>query len=419
MPNEKQWLPLFANHKGEVMELSGLTMLARSGNQWVVPESSEMMPLPVGASLVSIPRRIPVGWDGCRPQLISRNTAGYEAQAVAVLLPQGFTRTLLPAYVSPELSTPVPLYGYAAAGFRDGRIWAAAIQTDEHRKWHPRYYNTEGLPRRINRMLAKYPENRLVRQLASCSLQYSCYTAQNIFYQRWEGGLPTMTACNADCLGCISQNHLGVDSPQQRLQFRPSVTEITELGVEHLVHAREAIISFGQGCEGEPSLNASDLAAAIRSIRQHTDRGTINMNTNAGYTEGIIQLCQAGLDSIRVTLFSARAENYGIYHRPHNYRLSDVAATIGYAHEAGTKVSINLLTMPGFTDREEEIESLLAFVRQYGVDMVQLRNLNIDADLLFANVSSGGETMGISGMVSILREELPGVVVGSYSHPVR
>jgi len=419
MPVEEQWLPLFANQKGEVMELPGLTMLGRSGTQWVVPEPSEMMPLPTGASLVSIPGRIPVGWDGCRPQLIGQGTAGAAAQAVAVLLPQGFTRTLLPAHVSPELSTPVPLYGYAAAGFRGGRIWAAAMQTDEHRKWHPRYYNTEGLPGRINRMLAKFPENRLVRQLANCSLQYSCYTAQNVFYQRWEGGLPTMTSCNADCLGCISQNHSGVDSPQQRLQFRPSVIEITELGTEHLVKAREAMISFGQGCEGEPSLNAPDLAAAIRNIRQLTDRGTININTNAGYTEGIRQLCQAGLDSMRVTLFSARAENYGIYHRPYNYCISDVAASICYAHEAGAKVSINLLAMPGFTDREEEIESLLAFVRQYGVDMIQFRNLNIDADLLFTNVSSGGQTMGIRGLVSILQEELPGVAIGSYSHPVR
>ena len=195
-----------------------------------------------------------------------------------------------------------------------------------------------------------------------------------------------------------------MDSPQQRLQFRPSVTEITELGVEHHGPCSK-IISFGQGCEGEPSLNVrpgsgdSKQFASILTV-------PINHEYQCRDTEGIIQLCQAGLDSIRVTLFSARAENYGIYHRPHNYRLSDVAATIGYAHEAGTKVSINLLTMPGFTDREEEIESLLAFVRQYGVDMVQLRNLNIDADLLFANVSSGGETMGISGMVSILREEL-------------
>ncbi|MEQ8201344.1 MAG: radical SAM protein [Syntrophomonadaceae bacterium] len=419
MPEEKRWLPLFASPKGEVMELPGLTMLARSGSQWVVPESREMIPLPKGAALVSIPGRIPVGWDGTRPRPIDMSTAGRPAQAVAALLPQGFTRTLLPACVSSGLSTPLPLYGYSAVGFRGGRIWVAAIQTDQHRKWHPRHYNTESLPGRISRMLAKFPENRLVRQLANCSLQYSCYTAQNIFYQRWEGGLPTMASCNADCLGCISQNHLGVDSPQQRLNFRPSITEITELGLEHLTQAREGIISFGQGCEGEPSLNAPDLAAAIHNIRQHTDRGTININTNAGYTEGIIKLCRAGLDSMRVTLFSPREENYALYHRPCNYKLEDVITSICYAHQAGVKVSINLLTMPGFTDREEEIESLLSFVRKYGVDMVQLRNLNIDADLLFGSVGSGGETAGIGALVDVLREELPAVVIGSYTHPVR
>lgn len=419
MPEENQWLPLFANQAGEVMESPGLTMLGRSGNQWVIPERGEMIPLPKGASLIFVPERIPVGWDGKQPRLIGQATGDVTAQVVAALLPQGFTRTLLPAYVSPRVETPVPLYGYAAVGFRRGRIWVAAVQNDEHRKWHPRYYNTEGLPGRISRILAKFPSNRLLRQLANCSLQYGCYTAQNIFYQRWEGGLPTMAACNADCLGCISQDHLGIESPQQRLTFCPSITEISELGLEHLKHAHEGIISFGQGCEGEPSLNASDLAIAIRIIRQDTDRGTININTNAGYTEGIKQLCRSGLDAMRVTMFSSRDENYMLYHRPKNYRLRDVTTSISYAHETGVKVSINLLTMPGFTDRVDEIESLLSFVREYEVDMIQLRNLNIDADLLFERISDGGETTGVGRMIAILRQELPGVVVGSYTYPVR
>lgn len=173
-------------------------------------------------------------------------------------------------------------------------------------EWHPCYYNTEGLPGRINRMLKKYPDNRILRQLANCSLEYSCYTAQNIFYGRWEGGIPAISACNAGCLGCISESHTRVDSPQQRLDFNPTVEEIGEIGLEHLTHAREGIISFGQGCEGEPSLNAANLAAAIINIRHHSQQGTININSNAGYTAGIRQLCAAGLDAIRVTIFPVR-----------------------------------------------------------------------------------------------------------------
>jgi len=419
MATTMRWLPLFANRDGEVMEFPGLEMLARSGLQWVVPEGGEMIPLPNGASLVAVPNQLPVGWDGERPRLLNPPSEGMSIQAVAALLPQGFTRTLLPAYVSPSSSPAIPLLGYAAVGFRAGRIWVAAVQSDLHRNWHPHYFNTEGLPRRISMMLQRFPSNRILRQLAHCALQYSCYTAQNIFYRRWEGGIPTMTACNADCLGCISESHLPVDSPQQRLDFRPSIGEISELGLAHLLQARQGIISFGQGCEGEPSLNAGDLAAAIAHIRLRTDQGTININTNAGYTQGIQQLCRAGLDAVRVTVFSLRQDNYMSYHRPHNYQFSDVTASIEFARQAGVKVSLNLLTLPGFTDREEEVEALLLFVQKYGVDMIQLRNLNIDPDQILRIFPKGGGVIGIPGMIGMLQAELPGTVIGSYTHPVR
>ena len=346
------------------------------------------------------------------------NSAG-TVLAVAALLPQGFTRTLLPACVSPGNSSSLPLLGYAAVGLKDEKIWVAAVQSDEHRKWHPHYYNTSGLSAKISRLLKKYPDNRILRQLARCSLQYSCFTAQNLFYGRWEAGIPTMTACNADCIGCISESHLDSTAPQNRLDFRPSVQEITELGLEHLLHAREGIISFGQGCEGEPSLNADTLAQAIHKIRQGTGQGTINMNSNAGFTEGIKKMADAGLDSLRVTMFSCREDNYNAYHRPKNYRLTDVMKSIKYAHDHGLKVSINLLTFPGFTDREEEIEAWLEMLTQGDVDMLQLRNLNIDPQDLFTHLPAGGEALGITSFLSIFQQELPHLELGSYSHPVR
>lgn len=419
MENNERFLALYANQKGEVLEHPRFGMLGRTGMEWVEPEREEMISLPQGASLVSIPGHIPVAFDNDQVKTFRSALNCQTTQAVAALLPQGFTRTLLPAYVSPENLQDIPLMGYAAVGFKNDKIWVAAVQSDEHRKWHPRYYNTAGLPGRINRMLKKYPDNRIVRQLAYCSLQYSCYTAQNIFYGRWEGGIPTMTACNAGCIGCISESHIKVDSPQQRLEFQPSIQEISQLGLEHLAHAREGIISFGQGCEGEPSLNADTLAQAIIIVREQCQQGTININSNAGYTKGIKQLCQAGLDAMRVTIFSCREENYNSYHRPRNYCLEDVENSIKHAKDQGVRVSLNLLTFPGFTDREEELEALLVFVQKNNVDMIQLRNLNIDADLLFKHIPAGGEILGINNFIHLLKQELPSLAIGSYSHPVK
>lgn len=411
---------LYANNRGEVLEHPDFFMLGRSGTHWLVPENYEIIPLPKGSSLVSIPGTIPAGLGrDDKVTAIERDPAdpGQSIQAVAALLPQGFTRTLLPACVSKD-NKELPLLGYAAVGFKNGKIYVAAVQTDEHNKWHPVNYNTEGLPARINKMLKKFPENRIYRQLAQCSLRYGCFTAQNIFYQRWEGGIPSMTKCNAECLGCISESHSEVVSAQERISFVPSAEEVAQVGLEHLKYAREAIISFGQGCEGEPSLNAKHLAAAVRAIRRESDQGTININTNAGYTEGIKQLCDAGLDSMRVTLFSCIEDNYLRYHRPLNYGLADVIDSIEYARDQGVFVSLNLLAFPGLTDREEEAYTLLDFVKKHRVNMIQMRNLNIDPDRLLAHVSTGGEALGMVNLLAMLQEELPEVTLGSYSHPV-
>lgn len=416
------FLTLFNNQAGEVLEHRELTMLGRSGSDWLEPGSEEMMPLPRGASLVTLPGHIPVGLNK-NERLVYCETDPFNldqgVSAVAALLPQGFTRTLLPACVKTGSSDILPLLGYAAVGLKDDKIYVAAVQTDQHRKWHPVHYNTDGLPARITRMLKKYPRNRIYNQLAGCSLEYSCFTAQNTFYQRWEAGIPTTCTCNANCLGCISESHLEVDSPQHRLNFKPTVEEITQVGIEHLLHARDGIISFGQGCEGDPALNGDNLAQAIRLMRQQTDKGTINMNTNAGYFTGVKAMCDAGLDAMRVTLFSCGEENYTNYHRPRNYALADVERSINYAGDRNLRVSLNLLTFPGFTDREDEIEQLLEFVNHNQVHAIQFRNLNIDPDFLFGHFPGGGEALGITSMIHILQQEAPQVKLTSYTHPAK
>lgn len=414
------FLTLFNNQKGDVLENRNLTMLGRNGADWVEPGPAEMMLLPRGASLVTLPGHIPVGLDRharltyCETDPLNSSQRVF---AVGALLPQGFTRTLLPACVSSSSSDFLPLLGYAAVGLKDDKIYVAATQTDEHRRWHPVHYNTDGLPARIGRILKKHPNNRIYNQLARCSLEYSCYTAQNIFYQRWEGGIPTTCTCNANCLGCISESHLEVDSPQHRLDFSPTVEEITEVGAEHLQNARDGIISFGQGCEGEPALNGDNLSRAIRFIRQQTEDGTINMNTNAGYFAGVKTMCDAGLDAMRVTIFSCGEENYNIYHKPCKYSLEDVRKSINYAGEKGLRVSLNLLTFPGFTDREDEIAHLVEFVNNNPVQSIQFRNLNFDPDYLFEKFKGGGQAVGIISMMQILQKEAPQVNQISYTHP--
>ncbi len=78
------------------------------------------------------------------------------------------------------------------------------------------------------------------------------------------------------------------------------------MGAGHLARVRHAVASFGQGCEGEPLLQANTLTQAVQRIRRRTQQGTINLNTNASRPEAVAKLAAVGLDSMRVSLNSAR-----------------------------------------------------------------------------------------------------------------
>lgn len=415
---------LFAQKNGELLDFPDLQMAARLGDELVVPEEEELIPLPEGATLTMVPGRFPIGINA-KGELAPLKYHPYRdfgekepVYAVAALLPQGFTRTLLPAIASGHDGKRLPLLGYTAVGMDEkGQFWIGAKQTDTYDLWHPQYYNTPELPQLVEKKLKEFPGNRLIAQLGKCALEYGCFTAQNMFYERWEAGLPVSPKCNANCLGCISlQPAECCPSPQSRIDFMPTVAEVALPAIAHLQKNEKNMVSFGQGCEGEPSLSYPLIAGAIREIRKHTAMGTINMNTNCGHHQAIREIVDAGIDTMRISLFSADDKNYRAYHCPCGYGIDTVRENAKYAHEKGVGLSMNLLCYPGFTDREEELEKIIDFVKETGITLIQMRNLNIDPDIISEKFP--GETgLGVLPMLEILAQALPGVRIGNFSRP--
>lgn len=409
---------LYADHQGHIFEDDRLEMIGKSGRQQYKPEACEMIPAPKGTSLLMLPDDPPVGYDPISDRLkVLRKKKGKPVFAVGAILPQGYTRTLVPGYEA-HLGRTLPLFGYTAVGSQNGELFVAAQQTemDDH-KWAPRFYNTPDLEEKIIKKMNAFPENRIVRQLAKCAREYQCFTAQNLFYERWEAGIPVSPRCNARCLGCISEQPAECcPSPQGRISFVPTMKEIVEIGALHLQGAPEGIISFGQGCEGEPSLQYERIAPAIKAMREQTDQGIINMNSNAGNRDAIETICLAGLDSIRVSLNSAIPDHYHAYYRPRNYKFADVVQSIKAAKAQGVFVSLNVLVFPGISDREEECMALMKLIEETKVDMVQLRNLNIDPGVyvkLFPRPL--GKVWGMVEMIHALKKSLPELKVGNFS----
>jgi pyruvate-formate lyase-activating enzyme len=409
---------VYTDNEGRLLVDERLQPAGRTGDTYVEITEEDLIPMPEGATLSSLPGRSPVG--------VARNgefrvLPGENRYAVGALMPQGYTRTLLPAYRRGG-NKPLPLFGYTAVAMDEaGQLYCAARATDEDAdRWAPRHYNKPDLPEIVDRRLAADPDNRVLAHLGRCAREWGCYTAQNVFYRRFEGGIPVSPACNARCLGCISEAHID-DCPaaQERLKFVPTLDEIASIMRTHLSAAPDTIISFGQGCEGDPSMQGELIARAITAARKDVAQGTINANTNLGYTPGARAMIEAGISSLRVSLNSAIPEHYAAYYHPHNYEFEDVERNIKAAVDSGVYVSLNLLSLPGVTDREEELEALFGLIDRTGLQMIQIRNLNIDPDLylpLFPPAK--GELLGLGNMPELVELNLPGVKVGNFSRPV-
>lgn len=410
-----------ADGEGRLYQEPELAVIGRSGEEYWPLGAEELIPLPPGAEVAILPGRSPLGMDRRgRATVISSDGRG-PLWAVGALLPPGYLRLALPAWEKEKEAPPLGLFGYTALASRKGRLYAAALALDPEPRWDPRHYNLPELAHLVAERRQNSPENRLLAHLAHCAEVYRCYTAQNLFYRRWEAGIPVSPACNAGCLGCISlQEAECCPAPQKRLEFVPTPEEVRELMEPHLAEAPEAIVSFGQGCEGEPLLQAELLEEVIGLVRRRTARGSINLNSNGGDPRAVERLCQAGLDCLRISLFSARPALYDLYHRPRGYGLAEVRRSIALAVQAGVYTSLNLLVLPGFTDRPEEVEALADLIAETGLQRVQLRNLNIDPDWLFPLLPPAeGRPLGVIGLVKALHRRFPRLELGSYTLPHR
>lgn len=370
------------------------------------------VPLPAGSALYRLPGRAALGLDHRGRQVL----AGEGALALAAALPPGWLRLALPAYRRLPGAPELPLRAYTAVAVRRGRLYALARRIDRRRHWDPERFEGQDFPALAARWMRRLPKNRLVRQLTRCACDYGCSTARNLFLGAFEAGLPVSPRCNARCLGCISHNASGEPpSPQQRIGRPPPVNDIVEAAVLHLTRARPGMVSFGQGCEGEPLLEAHRLCAAIAQIRRRTRRGTIHMNTNGSLPARLPALVRAGLDAVRVSLFSARPDAYAAYHRG-RVNLARVERFVARAVQAGLIVSINLLVFPGFTDREGELRALLGLLRRTGARNLQLRNLDLDPQRLRGAVPpAGGRRLGLERWLQALRQEIPDLWIGSFN----
>jgi uncharacterized Fe-S cluster-containing radical SAM superfamily enzyme len=174
-------------------------------------------------------------------------------------------------------------------------------------------------------------------------------------------------------------------------------------------------VSFGQGCEGEPLTRGAALVDATRRIRAAFPTATIHLNTNGSRPGTVKRLVEAGLNSIRISIFSLEDAAFRAYYRPVGYSLDEIAQSADAVAAAAGQVTINLLTFPGVTDVPDEIDRLVDFVAGHGVHQVQLRSLNVDPHWLLARLPKRSGEIGMADFVTTLKTRCPELQLGNFT----
>lgn len=410
---------LYSDGKGNIFEDTSLYVVGRSGwDAFPIPEE-EWIALPEGGQLYELPGRRGIGIDVQTGDMRLCN----KGWAVAAFIPPAHTGFYLAAYETAPDAPTLPLFCYTAVGWYNDQFFVPATRIEQDIRQECRGFDHNKVEHGVEHLMKVYPQNRLLAHLANnCALTYHCPAARNFFMGRWECPVPSSPACNANCVGCISFQPAdeSIVSTQDRLTFKPTAAEIVEFTVPHLETAPFPIVSFGQGCEGEPLLMWETIREAIIEIRKHTQKGSININTNGSKPEAVKALCEAGLNSIRVSTNSARREVYMPYYRPNNYDFEDIIDSLKVVRDYGGWTSINYFVFPGMTDSIAEYEALRKLIKETNLRMIQWRNFNIDPDWYLGKINVGdtGEILGMKQLLELLKEEFPDLKYGYFNPPM-
>jgi pyruvate-formate lyase-activating enzyme len=455
---------LVAAPDGRVFEHDRLEMTIENGLDQLRVSKNDVIPIPAGWDLMAMPGTRPVGYDPATGTFETVTTftdddgKSFAPWAVAVHPPPGYVRAFHPGAEYTDATHPddklrkldeqreekraaaasksrkglalfeggddsarpgLPLWAYTAVGMTSKGPVAALFLADETTRWAPELYYQPDLKEKIAARLALDPTNQVLNQLAECAGEYLCCCAQNVFYERWEGAVPIAPACTAACLGCLSKEPAWqTPAPQRRLRFSPTSDEIGRMIAHHLERAPEPMMSFGQGCEGEPTMNHDVIVGAIARARAQTQRGIININTNGSRPETVRACAKAGANALRVSLNTFDRDLYEAYYRPADFTFDDVIKSMYVGRDEGMHVSINLLIWPGWSDRMEEIDRISKIVEDGALHMIQLRNLCVDPGhfrTLLPPREKRGMLLGMKEFVAELNRRHPKLRFGTFN----
>jgi len=369
-----------------------------TGLDGAVPETLEhAIPIPPGAELVPLADRAAVGID--RRGL--PRSLGPARWAVAALLPAGHVRTHLPAVEAATGAAPLEPLAYAAvaADERGELVVAAKVLGDQPVPL------ADDVGPAITRRLGTEPSNRLLRQLARCAREYRCPAARDAFLGRAECPLPLGAPANDAAAPLVALRRRDERAPLDPTALRVTASDAAAVASAHLAGGGTSV-SFGHACEGDPLGLVRDVIEATTLIKRDSTRGPVVVRTSGGSATAVGRLAEAGIDRVAVRFASADGPTYERVHRPTGFRWSDVRAALREAARRRLAITVELLLLPGLTDRAAELAALLSVLAELpaGTEL-RLAELAADPYAVLAGVSgdAGESPIGIAALIERLR----------------
>ena len=356
------------------------------------------IPLPPDAELVPLADRAAVGIDR-RGQ---PRPLGPSRWALAAILRPGHLRTHLPACDPAADVTPLEPLPYAAvAADQAGEIVVAAV-APVHAPVPPG--PADDLAALITERLRSEPSNRLLRQLARCAREYTCPAARNAFLGRGECALPIGATSNDQAGPIVALRRRDERAPTEPAAMRATAADVAVVANAHF-RAGGTSVSFGQACEGDPLVLARTIAEAV-GLMTRPDRTEIVIRTNGSSAAALGRVADAGIDHVIVALASVHGPTYERVHAPIGHRWTDVRASLREAASRKLALTIELLSLPGLTDRDTEASALVALLGELPAGTALLPvDLAADPYALLARLPKDGDTVGIAALLERLRAD--------------
>ena len=357
------------------------------------------IPLPADATLVPLADRAAIGID----RRGEPRPLGPARWALAAILRPGHLRTHIPACDPAAGIPPLEPLPYAAVGGDErGEVVVAAVHIGPAGRGEAPA--SDDLASRITARLRAEPSNRLLRQLARCARDHACPTAENVFLGRGEGALPIGAPANDHAGPSVALRRREERAPLDPTALAASTADVAAVANAHFA-AGGTSVSFGHACEGDPLASVRIVADAVTLIRR-PEGAEIIVRTSGSSTAALARAADAGIDRVCIALASAHGPTYERVHGPVGYRWTDVRSTFRDAASRKLAITVELLSLPGLTDRETEARALVALLGELPAGTV-LAPIDLAADpyVLLASLPPEPVTAGIAALLTRLRTD--------------